>query len=302
MHNWTVGDKKRCIFRLCEGFFGVTDTIRRASGQKMSRSHKKNGAKPPETTWPGAAAAQQRLLLLLAWQAGARAPEGFKRLLLDLAATRSGGRGKMMATPLPPLRRATATATLLPFLLLAAVLASTARADLVISKADRRVSAVQSSALLQISEPEPSSHLSPLPPRLSALGSNAARVSHFCLSSLQVDLTSHIVRVLASLKVRCSASALFTPCFPYEFAPACWASPVSVVIWDTSVLLPNQIDRNAAVVDEVSSKLSESCSAESFAICCCCQKLDNAHSSIPRNPGLRAVCFEPTPNCVLCIA
>jgi hypothetical protein len=54
------------------------------------------------------------------------------------------------------------------------------------------------------------------PPRLSALGSNAARVLHFCLSSLQVDPTSHIVRVLASLKVRCSPRlCLFS--FPLSF-------------------------------------------------------------------------------------
>jgi hypothetical protein len=55
------------------------------------------------------------------------------------------------------------------------------------------------------------------PPRLSALGSNAARVLHFCLSSLQVDLTSHIVRVLASLKVRCSPRLCLFP-FPLSFS------------------------------------------------------------------------------------
>jgi len=57
-----------------------------------------------------------------------------------------------MATPPPPLRRAAA----LLLVVLAGVLASTARADLVISKADRRVSTVLAA---QISAP--SSHLSP---------------------------------------------------------------------------------------------------------------------------------------------
>lgn len=71
-----------------------------------------------------------------------------------------------MATPPPPLRRA----TILLVAVLVGVLASTARADLVITRADRRVSAVL--IALQISEPN--SHLSLS--RLNALGSNAARV------------------------------------------------------------------------------------------------------------------------------
>ena len=81
-----------------------------------------------------------------------------------------------MATPPPPLRRAT------PLLLLAVLvgaLASTTRADLVITRADRRVSTVLAP---QISGAQLSS-LS----RLSTLGSNAARV---LLLSLQADLTS----------------------------------------------------------------------------------------------------------------
>lgn len=109
-----------------------------------------------------------------------------------------------MATPPPHLRRIAA----LLLVVLAGLLASTARADLVISKADRRVSTVLAA---QISEP--SSRLSPA----SALSDlTVSRV--FASLSSQVDLTSHIVRVLASLKVCCLALSL--SCFYESFLPA----------------------------------------------------------------------------------
>jgi hypothetical protein len=121
----------------------------------------------------------------------ARASEGLKHLLPHLAAkpTRSG-RGKM-ATSLPPLRR---TAFLL-LAVLVGVLASTARADLVISKADRRVSGL----VLASRSSRSRGSETPISNRPTCFGSNDAR-GFLCSCILFVS----------SLRSRCVAALCFS--------------------------------------------------------------------------------------------
>nr|CAB3502145.1 unnamed protein product [Digitaria exilis] len=127
------------------------------------------------------------------WQSHTKA-EGLEGLRFTSRREARSGRGKM-ATPPPPLRRA----TMLLVAILVGVIASTASADLVITRADRRV-----------------------------------------------DLTSHIVRVLASLK--CSCLCGIWPCSLHSFhfvqVENVGPDPVSQVL----ISFPNIQAKNLAAI------------------------------------------------------